>query len=1403
MTDSRRINGLGGFLLVCIAAATLTASASERMRYLYSAEERIVSPHPCEVVAHPYISDGSRVIAAKAGEEFGPLQPGSYLIRETLAPGKVRTRYLAVAAPGWTVAQLTCGTTGDKLDSVVHARRVPMNYYVGVGEAQADTTFLDWQREYGDEILLHLHPDSLGRIDPRFKTLKENWEAFTVQEIVERLKALDAWMQSFGFEPLRGFASYTPANTLVAAMREVGWDILHSIVPEQNWSDGHWAINHWGMPNQPFYIAADDFRKSAARGTAGRDVLGMGMNSYHLYMPHVVMWGDNVCSPSHFLRWHRTVESGDEPVRYGNFLSDYLKVAEGVEGSPYFLFTGYEFGRTFGTRSMTDHNRAGCEMAIDAARDGAKLVFATASDVADWFRLFRERPPESVFTQRDYLAGTRIMDKPIDSGPSVGMEMREYKACFAHLEPMPFYHYDYTVPWHFGAADTTAPHDFAVDDRERVVVARRNGGAEFLVNAKESLPRAVPVCLWDNGILDAQGLKSEVPGLRIFTPPVLDDGRRHTVVELPRGWSGELAIKARRAGRGPDKAEFGGIATPLWRVQTIGEGARRHSYAFLDTPVLSPCRIRFKCPRGCRIDALEKPLGAFAKGDVVELEFTTRRTWYRFWGLEAGEIQPDAEAVAAIGRTVAEWKTFSGNAQANLAKIHAADDEFFKSAVPRDERLLLDVDCFGNAVFGERSRARPFDRCVYAANGDVTAREYADGGISLGNGKSFWVHPRGLGFQVEGLDTLGLAPDATVRLRLCTVAGADEPPLSYRVSVRSGWKKIAGFEDAGQKRVVWNCPRERTADGLFVLDIPVRDIEDGVVNVSLRTNQKQVLDDWFADGGFIARLERIVVTALPARGGADAAAVAGTVWFNEDNEHFYGGHHPAEDMTEEGCRALVRTYAGFGGIKGILFCINMQRALYDSCAWERFRDQENPVAPVYPANLRLLSERGVDQFAVWIDETRRHGMKAYLTMRMNDSHGLKEFVHGHKDAKIYWWHSKMWERHPEWRRAPWRDERSWEGSFDFAVPEVRRHVLALVREAFAKWDFDGFEMDWMRWGMYFRPGAEREGAALLTELVLETGRIRDEAEKRVGHRIALAHRIPPDPRLALGHGFDVAAWADAGCVQMVTLSTFEDQSSFDPPVRLWRRLLRPGTEVNVAVARGIAANPFNRSSCMEWMRGGAAAAWAAGADGLYLFNECYLEPRGNDVLGRCIREIGSPEALRPLERWTAVVMESQAMPGDSTRAVLPMPLSNRYIGVDFSRMEQNMTVRLSAPLAEAGAKCALDLCFDEATPDEAALSLPVRVNTVPVVRIGDAVRRLRRDNVDTRPDRAFVPFGEKGDRFPRDAAKVVSFAVPGDVLRDFGNAVEMLPAFGTPGSLVWAQLRINVGDGGVEGGQAR
>lgn len=69
------------------------------------------------------------------------------------------------------------------------------------------------------------------------------------------------------------------------------------------------------------------------------------------------------------------------------------------------------------------------------------------------------------------------------------------------------------------------------------------------------------------------------------------------------------------------------------------------------------------------------------------------------------------------------------------------------------------------------------------------------------------------------------------------------------------------------------------------------------------------------------------------------------------------------------------------------------------------------------------------------------------------------------------------------QRAPYRYEHSWEGSYNYLVPEVYEHHLKLVREILSKWDMDGLELDWMRWAMHFPPGGELEGRQVLTRFV--------------------------------------------------------------------------------------------------------------------------------------------------------------------------------------------------------------------------------------------------------------------------------------------------------------------------------
>ena len=184
------------------------------------------------------------------------------------------------------------------------------------------------------------------------------------------------------------------------------------------------------------------------------------------------------------------------------------------------------------------------------------------------------------------------------------------------------------------------------------------------------------------------------------------------------------------------------------------------------------------------------------------------------------------------------------------------------------------------------------------------------------------------------------------------------------------------------------------------------------------------------------------------------------LYVNQDNHQFY--LHRAEDMTEAGCEELVDYYGSTGSVKGILFCTNVQRALYDSDVWERFRDIDDPDPLV--KNLRLLAQRKVDQFGVWLRRCREIGIEGWLTMRMNDCHGLDCVYHGRTDIWICKWPSEMWRKHPELRRAPYRSERSWEGAYNYLLPEVQEHHLALVREILDKWkrDMYGLELDWNR-----------------------------------------------------------------------------------------------------------------------------------------------------------------------------------------------------------------------------------------------------------------------------------------------------------------------------------------------------
>jgi hypothetical protein len=784
------------------------------------------------------LSNGEMVAHVGAGKHM-VLNAGHYFIHEFLNEQQTRERYLGVIGDHYTVMQLTVGSfTSDTFDHPIHSARIPANYYVALDQLEKDTTFRSYEQDYGDDIIPHVMADCLSCVDSSYKQENPNWDSLNADEISRRLVRLDEWWQFKGLRPLSGIASYTPSNSLVRAMKNTGMNFLHSVVPEQNWSDGKWVINHWGMVNQPFYVSDEDFRKPMPRSE--KNLIAMSMDSYHLYLPHVVGFGDFVLSPSHFLRWHRTAESGPQPERFTNFLIDYLQVAR-QNPNPYFLIAGFEFGRTYGTRSMTTHNRLGIERVIELAKV-CPVVFSTARDVAAYYERHCENYQPAVFTQRDYHVGTRMMNKPVNVGPSIGMEMPDYKAVFKHGSVLPTYHYDYNEQWSYVYDDVHAPCDYASDDSHALQAKHDN--SRLLLHAGEPLKRAIPVALWDARAEDGCGFE-------LWRPPVLDDKREHCVVVVPEGFCGEVEIPVVTTGSVP-VAEFHGSTHPLWRVQEIGSGNRRHSILYLEEVQIAPLELEFTVPAACRIDSCEAVLGKFEAGEKVALRFFGRNGWYRFWGLHADQVQPDAQALKRLEECNGKLRNYLDNANGILTRCQEELDVNVEALIPDSEQRVLHMDCFGNAVMDERSRAQMFDRIVYCNDANINAKEITDGGMAMEPAVSYWIHPRELHFVVTGLTRIASA-SKVVNIYLFS-RSPDGEKWRYTTKVYSGGKALY------QSAIPWACGKCVNTDALLKISVIADYVIDGTLEVVMSAAQMAVLDDWFRQNGFIAALERLVVT---------------------------------------------------------------------------------------------------------------------------------------------------------------------------------------------------------------------------------------------------------------------------------------------------------------------------------------------------------------------------------------------------------------------------------------------------------------------------------------------------------------------------------------------------------------
>lgn len=277
---------------------------------------------------------------------------------------------------------------------------------------------------------------------------------------------------------------------------------------------------------------------------------------------------------------------------------------------------------------------------------------------------------------------------------------------------------------------------------------------------------------------------------------------------------------------------------------------------------------------------------------------------------------------------------------------------------------------------------------------------------------------------------------------------------------------------------------------------------------------------------------------------------------------------------------------------------------------------------------RDLIGAGSDCLAAVTAFAHSNRMECFWSMRMNDTHDA-----AHRPDKPFLLYPKLKEDHPDWlvgdgtNRTP---HGRW-SSVDYARPEVRDLAFRYIEEVCRGYDVDGIELDFFRHLCFFRSTATG-GVAGQAERDMMTGflrRVRAMTETeglRRGRPILVLLRTPDSAGFCRDMGLDLEAWLREGLADLLATTCYFRLNPWETSVALGHAHDVPVYPC-LSDSRVKGETRFRRSS-VEAYRGRALAAWAAGADGIHVFNHFDVDGPRSPVF----RELGDPEALRRRER---------------------------------------------------------------------------------------------------------------------------------------------------------------------------
>ena len=270
----------------------------------------------------------------------------------------------------------------------------------------------------------------------------------------------------------------------------------------------------------------------------------------------------------------------------------------------------------------------------------------------------------------------------------------------------------------------------------------------------------------------------------------------------------------------------------------------------------------------------------------------------------------------------------------------------------------------------------------------------------------------------------------------------------------------------------------------------------------------------------------------------------------------------------------------------------------------------------HPLYKKWVAE-GTDIVQIVVDATHQRGKEAFFSHRMNGSdNDLGAF------AKI-----PMKVEHPEWMfRTPWCTHED-NGYWNFALPQVRAHVLRNLREAAERWKFDGIELDFAR-GVVFPPGEGWRHHEHLTEFVRSLRLMLLDIAARRGQPFLLAARVPETLVGCHFDGIDVETWVREQLVDMLAPSV----RNYSVDVIAFRQISPVANfKLYPSIDDHHSSDGYHNPG-IEVFRGAVANWFQQGADGVHAFNFNYAsnEPYGGQDWQSHLqfyKECGRPETI--------------------------------------------------------------------------------------------------------------------------------------------------------------------------------